>query len=139
MRRSRARLHQSLLVLCVACVSACGSDDPADPGGQDLSAITGLWTLQSVDGNALPVDLVEDGENFTLHAGTLMVSSNGTCTNSFTTTPEGETQMTETINCTFTFSGSLFSYVEEGITYSGTVSGNSLTILNDGFQLLYNR
>lgn len=141
MRRSRARLHQFLLVACVAGLSACSSDDdPNDPGnGDDLSAIVGTWTLQTVDGNALPVELVEDGENFILHSGRIVAASNNTCTNSFTVTPEGEPQETETVNCTFTLSGSLFSLTEEGVTYSGTLNGNTLSITNDGYLLAYTR
>jgi len=131
--------HRSLLFLCIALLSACGGDDPTDPGGSDLSAAAGTWTLQTVNGNALPANLVEDGTPFVLHSGTLVLSANGNCTNAFTTTPQGQAQKTETLNCTFTVNGSVFSLTESNLTYSGSLTGSSLTVINEGNTLVYKR
>jgi hypothetical protein len=141
MRPSFRLIKQSLLVFCVVGLSACGSDDPTDPGGDpvDYSAVAGVWTLQSANGDALPVQLVEDNTPFTLHAGALTLTANGTCQNSFTTTPQGEAQKTEVLPCTFTLSGSAFSYTESSLQYSGTLTGNSISLVNDGNTLVYTR
>ena len=131
MRSSFRLVSFSLFVLGVAGLAACGSDSM----GPDHSAVAGTYTLQTANGLSLPVDLVEGGEPFTLHSGNIVLRADGTCTNTFVTTPS----RAGSLPCTFTLSGTTFSYNELGDVINGSLSGNTLTLTNDGNNLVYTR
>lgn len=130
MRSTLRLVSYPTLALAVTLLAACG-----DSTGPDTSAVAGTWTLQTANGQSLPTDLVENGTEFTLISGTLILGSDGTCTNNFVTDVAGSV----TLDCTFTLNGTAFTYTEPGDVVSGTVSGNTMTLNNDGNTLVYTR
>ncbi len=108
---------------------ACG-DDATGP-----ESIFGLYTLVSINGEALPVDIgvVE------ISAGSIQLNSDGTYSISLTADLGGGPE-TATDSGTFTVDGS--TVVFDGFTrdFNGTVSGNTLTtILLGGETLVFRK
>ncbi len=101
---------------------ACG-DDPTGP-----ESVAGLYILQTVNGEALPT-LVEVGISVT--AGSIQLNSDGTYTRSLAVNGQQGPIMTGT----FTVDGSTVDFIFgdlEGDRFTATVSGNTLTLVEDG-------
>jgi Lipocalin-like domain len=117
---------------------ACGSDDPTSP----IAGASGTWNLQSINGSALPVTIGTGTQAVTVIASTLTISTNGNYNEVVTLRPAGTTS-----NTTFTETGTwsvtngvvTFNDQTDGITYNGTVSGNTLTETTTGFVSVYAR
>ena len=115
--------------------SSCpGSDDPAGPNGD--AVVVGNWTLQTLNGDPLPAPWSDNGETFTVTAGSLVVNANGTFT--FTETMTGE-PLDQTSGAWNSASGTnTFTLVPSAQTgeeqHNGTavVSGNTLTLTIEG-------
>ena len=135
MRRfSRAWIAVAILVA----VGACGSDDSTSP---TLSA-NGTWNLQSINGSALPVTIGSGSQAVTVIASTLTISSNGNYNEVVTLRPVGattNTTFTEIGTWSFTNGVVTFNDQTDVITYTGTVSGNTLTENTGGFVSVYTR
>jgi hypothetical protein len=112
--RSRAVTFGLSLVAVAACCDS--TDTPFDPPEPEAPI---AYTLTSVPGGTLPVSLVADTLEFELQAGALVLNPDGTCLNSFTTTPSGGSQKTETFDCTYSTSGSALTYIQDGVTFTG--------------------
>ena len=126
----------AVAVLVVA--GACGSNDSTSPTfGAD-----GTWSLQSINGSGLPTTIGSGNQAVTIVASTLTISSNGNYNEVVTLRPLGTTT-----NSTFTETGTwsitngvvTFNDLTDGITYTGSVSGNSLTESVPGFVSVYAR
>jgi hypothetical protein len=102
----------------------------------------GTWALQSINGSALPVTLGSGSQAVSVIASTLTISSNGNYNEVVTLRPAGATA-----NTTFTEIGTwsvsngvvTFNDQTDGITYTGSVSGNTLTENTAGFVSVYAR
>jgi hypothetical protein len=136
MRRfSRAWIAVAVLVAA----AACGSDDDST---SPIVGASGTWALQSINGSALPVTLGSGSQAVSVIASTLTISSNGNYNEVVTLRPAGATT-----NTTFTEIGTwsvsngvvTFNDQTDGITYTGSVSGNTLTENTAGFVSVYSR
>jgi len=135
MRRfSRAWLAVAILVAA----GACGSDDSTSP---TLGA-SGTWSLQSINGSALPVTIGSGTQAVTVVASTLTISSNGNYNEVVTLRPVGattNTTFTETGTWSFANGVVTFNDQTDAITYTGSVNGNTLTENTAGFVSVYMR
>lgn len=135
MRRfSRAWIAVAILVVA----AACGSDDSTSP---TLSA-NGTWNLQSINGSALPVTIGSGSQAVTVIASTLTISSNGNYNEVVTLRPVGATTNTTFTEIgTWSFANGVVTFNDQtdAITYTGTVSGNTLTENTGGFVSVYTR
>lgn len=128
----------ALLVLLV--VWGCGGDSPISPE----ESVAGTYTLQTINGEGLPVLWYsETGYTEEVLSASERLNSDGTFSESFTwrvTTNGVGATVTETDAGTFTASGGTvhFTYAD-GLTMTGSVSGNTLTIIESGFSLVFQR
>jgi hypothetical protein len=136
MRRFQPKVWIAAATLAV--VGACGSDSTS-PNNVGAS---GTWSLQSINGSALPITLGSGTAAVTIFASTLTISANGNYNEVVTLRPAGTTS-----NTTFTEVGTwtstnglvTFNDQTDGITYNGSVSGNTLTETTPGFTSVYAR
>jgi len=118
--------------------AACGSNDSTSP---PLGA-SGTWSLQTINGTALPVTIGSGSQAVSVISSTLTISSNGNYNEVVTLRPLGaasNTIFTEIGTWSFTNGVVTFNDQTDGITYTGSISGNSLTENTGGFVSVYAR
>jgi len=128
--------------LALATLAACGGESPTAPSGP---AVSGSWTMRTVNGTPLPVSLIlADGTQIIARSSVLTLTGDrsGTyqevITFSFTATPNLTSAVSET--GTWTVAGNIISFAtSDGDHYTGTVTGNTLTEVVGGFAQVYSR
>ena len=105
---------------------ACG-DDPTEP-----ESIFGLYTLVTVNGEELPFE----DPGIEISAGSIQLNSDGTYSISLTI-DFGSGPETDTATGTFTVDGSTVDF--DGGEFTGTVSGNTLTIVEAGNTFVFRK
>jgi len=136
MRRfSRAWIAVAVLVAA----SACGSDDDST---SPVVGASGTWALLSINGAALPTTIGSGTQAVSIIASTLTISSNGNYNEVITLRPAGassNTTFTEIGTWSFSNGRVTFNDQTDGITYTGDVTGNTLTENTAGFVSVYAR
>ena len=125
-------------VAMLVAAAACGSNDSTSP---PLGA-SGTWSLQTINGTALPVTIGSGSQAVSVVSSTLTISSNGNYNEVVTLRPLGaasNTIFTEIGTWSFTNGVVTFNDQTDGITYTGSISGNSLTENTGGFVSVYAR
>jgi hypothetical protein len=132
------RSQQVAWCVTLLCMVGCG-----DSTGPD--AIAGRYNLRSVNGEALPVVLIQVLDvTIEITDGHVQLSSSGTCSSSFTwVTSEGSVSDTEfeADTCTWTSTNDVavvFSW-SDGTTDTGSLSGNTLTVADEGVVYVFSR
>ena len=124
---------------------ACGDGGPADPA----PSISGTYVLHTIDGQALPLDLVdsESGDQMTVHSGSMTLTDAGT----FTMTEAvrfssggSALELSLTGSGTYTRNGATLTFnmvdEEEGPTsFTATISGNTVSMVDDGVTFVFRR
>ena len=135
------RLVSLALVLALV---GCGSDD--DSTSPTNTSVTGTWSLQTVNGSALPFTLATTPAKIELLSYVVVVASNGTWTSSEQTRTTIGTQPPVTATVpdagTYTISGnnvSLTSSSAGSTPQAGTVSGNTFTITQAGLTFVFQK
>lgn len=131
------------VLLCATMVSACGGDTPGTPISTD---ITGTYTLKTMNGSPLPFVIQSGTTTVTRLSDTLIVSSNGTWSQ---TIAYRETVNGQTTNTTGTRGGpwerredsKVYLNSSDGPSgnYGGTYSANTLTLGNSGYVFVYTK
>jgi hypothetical protein len=129
-----------LAAAIVLAASACGSSDSnlTTP----ILGASGTWRLQSINGTALPMTLTSGGQSVVVVSSTLTISDNGNYNEVVTLAPVGSTtSSTFTEIGTWTFANGVvtFSDQTDGIVYTGTITGNTLTESSPNFTSVYAR
>ena len=129
------------LVALLALVACGGDNDPTSPG----NSLAGTWSLQSINGTALPYVVLQSGANkIELTADILTVSSGGSFTQTSTikTTVNGQVT-TESVSDagSYTVNGNAVSFVfnSDATTGTGVLSGNSLSVGAEGAAFIYRK
>lgn len=118
-------------------LAACG--DATGP-----TSIVGLYSLQTVNGETLPVTVFQDAtERFEILGGRVSLNGDGTFSDAtdFRYT-SGQTVLTDTETATGTYveTGNNITFnVSDGGSYSMAVSGRTLTQVLEGITLVYRR
>ena len=128
------------LALALAIVG-CGSDSSSEPTN---ASVAGTWSLQSVNGGALPFILSPSNPKIELLSNVVNVSANGTWTSTTQTRTTIGTQATtasSTQSGTYTLSGSAVSIrsTDGSTVQAGSVSGNTLTLAQTGLVFIYQK
>ncbi|CAN5837201.1 hypothetical protein BH23GEM6_BH23GEM6_24240 [soil metagenome] len=121
-------------------LAACGDGGPTDP----TQSAVGTYTLVQVNG-ALPALLEQFPEGrVDVVSGTLRLRGDRTYTETVNLQFTPSTGVVQTFpateNGTFTVTGSTVQFqTSDGDTYSGTLSGNTLSYNVDGFSATYQK
>lgn len=127
-----------IAIAVLVAAGACGSNDSTSP---TLNA-SGTWSLQSINGTVLPVTIGSGNQTVSVISSTLTISSNGNYNEVVTLRPLGATSnttFTEIGTWSFTNGVVTFNDQTDGITYTGSLSGNTLTENTSGFVSVYAR
>jgi hypothetical protein len=135
----------------LALLAACGGDSATAPDPRPTTtSIAGTYNLQTVNGAPPPVIIFQSGaDRVEVMSGNFTVNANSTFSNThtFRATSGGQTvTLTETCTGTYALTGNSLSFSEAtsgelcGGTFTGTVSGNTLTVAYDAtLQAVYRR
>ena len=134
---------RKLLVLCLALflpLAACGDDDGVGPGAD----VVGTFNLQTINGAALPAVVLQIGaDRIEITSGSIALNENRTFSAALTfreTVGGVVTTETETDSGTYTVSGNTVQLTAaNGTVATATISGNTLTSNQQGFNLVYRK
>jgi hypothetical protein len=136
-------MRRFVTLALVLAVIGCGSDNSTTPTN---TSVAGTWTLQTVNGSALPFTLATSPAKLEVLSYVVVVTSNGTWTSSEQTRTTIGTQppVTATVTDagTYTISGNnvaLTSNTAGSAAQAGTVSGNTFTIVQSGFTFVFQK
>jgi hypothetical protein len=129
MRTSPARaLRVAIAAAAVAMLAACGSDST----GPRTTNVSGTYTLTSVDGSSLPFTIPNTGDNIEIvDNATVTLNSDSSYTAVANGTENGDSTTIITDAGHYSVSGSQVTFtssVIQGGTYTGSVSGSTLTV-----------
>ena len=125
-------------VALLIAAGACGSDDSTSPA----IGASGTWSLQTINGTALPTTIGSGSTAVSVIASTLTISSNGNYNEVVTLRPLGATSNTTFTEIgTWSFANGVVTFNDQtdGVTYTGAITGNSLTENTAGFVSVYAR
>ena len=128
-----------LLALLLFTAGSCKKDNPVQPVSYDR------YNLISVDGGSLPAE-VDSGSDWIeeVTTGRVDLFADGRFTTSFTwrrtSQSTGVTTESETESGTYQISGTTLSATyDTGSSISGTISGNDITVTEDGHTLVFRK
>ena len=102
--------------------------------------VTGTYTLVSVDGDKVPCAVKHAGTALTVKSGTFIINSNGTCRSKVVCSMPSGGDTVRDVKATFTAYGAKLSMKWEGAgTTSGTVTGDTFTMNNEGMIFVYHK
>jgi hypothetical protein len=136
MRRS----FLTTLLLATTLLAGCGSDTSTGP----RQTIVGTWSLQSINGAALPYVAQTDVGTIEILGDRIVVSADGTFTDALVVRVTSNTNVvTSTINDTgnYTVNGTAVEFVFASDNTSGTaaLSGDNFTFADGGVSWAYQR
>lgn len=130
-----------LLFVLILPLSACGDDAPTDP----TQAAVGTYTLVQVNGSTLPALIGQFAEGrIDVLSGTLTLRNDKSFTETVNVRITPTTGVIQTFpsteNGTFTVTGTTVQFqTSERGSYSGTLSGNTLTYNVEGISATYQK
>ena len=135
-------MRRMLAIVCtVATVLVAGCDSVEATVPTD-NAIAGTWSLSTVNGAPLPYT-IQSTPKIELVGDQLVVSANGTFTVSTQLRiTNGTTVTTQTVadGGTYSVNGTAATFIfNGGTTGDATVSGNTLTVVEPGVSLVYQK
>ena len=137
----RSIVRMAVSVGALAALVSCGSD----AGTGVRAAVTGSYTLSTVNGQPLPFTENSTGAVVKITAGALVANSDGTFSETTTraTTPPGGTTTTSTttLNGTFQVGNQVvvFTYSASGQTVLGSLVSGGLSIQNGANSFEYKK
>jgi hypothetical protein len=120
---------------------ACGSDSSTTPGG----TIAGTWSLKTINGTSLPFIVAQTGaDKLEIVSDVYVISGTGSFTE--TTTLRATTNGVATTQSvadagSYTLNGTAITvrYNSDGSSVTGSWSGNTITVTQDGLAAVYTR
>ena len=130
------------LVLALGAISLLACGDSSGPGA---SSAIGTWSLVTINGSPLPYTafLIQPSYRLEILSATFVAAENGTYFGSITTreTVDGTvTTTTEPDNGTWSQVGNTLTITDsDQFTSTATISGNTITLSEEGFVSVYQR
>jgi len=101
---------------------------------------TGVYTLVSVNGNAVPASVSHDGTALQVRSGTFTIKADGTCGTKTVFVPPSGQEATRDVSATYTKEGSKLTMKWQGAGMTtGTIEGNTFTMDNEGMLFAYKK
>ena len=131
-----------LLPLVMSLAIACGSDSPSQPTS---ASVAGTWSLQTVNGTALPYLITQSGTTkveLVSDVVTAVATGSYTEITQIRTTVDGQVMNESFPDAgSFTLNGTavVFQSNSDGSQTTGSVSGNTFTLAAEGFAYVYKR
>ena len=133
-------IRRSLIPLLVLGIAACGDD------GLSLEEIVGTYTLQTIDGEAIPWVKFQTGTTYTLEVtgGNVILNELRTCTNTimFRETLDGTvTTETETVVCQYSFTDGtlIMTFPVAGTGLNASIVGSLLSYTDGGNLYIFSK
>jgi hypothetical protein len=129
------------LLLSALALAACGSDSSTAPA----PTIAGTWTLQTINGSALPFTIAQTATSkIEVLSDVITISGTGsfTQTTSLRSTTSGVATTQSVADAgTYVVNGSAVTlrFNSDGSTGTGSWSGDTITTTDGGFALVYKR
>ena len=133
---------RSLISLALVVLVACGDDSTTAP---TTDSVAGTWSLQSINGTALPYVVFQIGaDKVELVSDVVVAVASGafTQTTVVRTTSSGQvTTESQADAGTWSLNGTAvtFQFNGDGTTGTGSISGNTMTIAESGFAFVYRK
>jgi hypothetical protein len=136
-------MRRTVAYFCLALAVACGGGD--SPSAPTQTSVAGTWTLQSINGTNLPFVIAQTGANkaeVMSDVVTAVASGSYTQMTQVRVTQNGQASMqsfSEAGSWTLNGSAASFRRNSDGSVGTASVSGNTLTLAEDGFAYVYKR
>jgi hypothetical protein len=135
-------MRRLLLAFASLAVVGCGGDSTGP-----VASVAGTWNLQTVNGNPLPYTAIfiagPPVYRLELVSDVFVAAENGTYTEAFTSRETDGTTVTNTTeNDTGTWSpnnANLTITASDGTASTASISGNTITLNQDGLVAVYHR
>lgn len=133
-------MRKLFAVLALALAAACGSDSATNV----QASIAGTYSLRTINGTPMPFILAQTGANKTeVTDDAITLNNGGTWTESghYRTTTNGVATTSSVVDAgTYTLNGTAITLTSANTgVASGTVSGSTLTVVDQGLSAVYSK
>jgi hypothetical protein len=126
-----------LAAMTICALAGCRTDDPGSSAKVDPS---GVYSLVSVDGKALPCEVMHGETPMTIKSGVFTINADHTCHSLMTFSAAGHEDVSREVKATYNLEGAeLTMKWERAGTTVGRVDGNRFTMTNEGMVLAYEK
>ena len=135
-------MRRLVACLALALFASCGGDSATGPTS---ASVAGTWSLQTVNGAALPFVLAQDGaDKLEVTGDVITAAENGTFSSltHFRSTISGEVSEDDIADTgTWTLSGSsvTFRFTSDGTAGTASISGGTMTFTQGSTALKYTK
>lgn len=147
--KSNTIIHQVSVLGCLLAAGlllcGCNEQTPATQQTQQPSApkaadLSGVYTLVSVNGKAVPSSVSHDGNALQVRSGSFTINADGTCSTKTVFVPPAGQEATREVSATYTKDGAKLTMQWQGAGMTtGTVEGNTFTMDNEGMLFVYKK
>ena len=125
-----------LVLLLLLLLTGCQHE----PGRAAIINPAGVYTLVSVDGQAVPCDLTHEGVAMTVKAGTFTINRDGTCRSLSTFAVPPHPDVHRDVQATYTQQGAELTmrWPGAGVT-KGRINGDQFNLNNEGMSFCYRK
>jgi hypothetical protein len=136
----RSFLIPGLMILALALALVWTGSMHGVKAADDINP-TGTYILLSVNGNSAPYTLTHEGVNLIIKKGFFTINSDGTCISNITLVPPNKVEVNNEVKATYTLAGSTLTmtWAQTGGVTTGTVSGNTFTMNNEGMAFIFQK
>ena len=130
-------MRRIAMAVALACVCGCGGDTAGPSTGAEL----GSYSLVSLDGRAVPTSITDAGHQIEVLSGALVLSTGQKLRLTTTARPSpGATPVSNEVTGTYSLKGNTFTFTySNGGRNTGTLSGNTIQMLNEGVAWLFRK
>jgi hypothetical protein len=133
---ARNALQWCLLLALSLFLSACKQDGNIAKGKD----FTGVYTLETVNGNKVPATVSHDGTALQVRSGAFTINADGTCGSRMVFVPPSGVEATREVSATYTREGpKLTMQWKDAGTTTGTLEGDTFTMDNEGMVFAYRK
>ncbi len=141
--RAHCRIQASLVLpgfLVIGLVALLLVGCRGGPRAESAADFAGTYTLVSVNGKAVPCEVMHDKIPMTIKSGRFTIAADGTCRSLMNFAVSQRDNLSRETTATFTQTGGRLTMKWKGAgTTRGEVEGDTFTMMNEGMKLLYRK